>query len=107
MRGAEIDPLIGTTVGGRFVITRLVGEGWSSRVYVGEMRMGARSREIAIKVLCGARSADERVVARFRREVATLCALSHPATVEVYDFGTTDSGEHPAAAETVVSRCIQ
>jgi serine/threonine protein kinase len=86
------DPLLGRTLGGRFKIIKLIGEGGMGAVYVGEQALGAHSRKVAIKTLHAHLSRDEKIRTRFQREVGTLATLEHPNTVQVFDFGTTDDG---------------
>ena len=59
------DPLLGRTLGGKFKITKLIGEGGMGAVYVGEQRSGQHSRKVAIKTLHShlvARSEDPRAL---------------------------------------------
>jgi serine/threonine-protein kinase len=90
--GAEIppDPLLGMTLGGKYKIIRLLGEGGMGCVYHGEQPMGTTVRKVAIKTLHKHLSADPKIQARFEREVGTVAELQHPNTIQVFDFGTTD-----------------
>jgi len=45
-------------------------------------------REVALKLLHPHIAADERTVARFRREAQLTAQLAHPAIVPIYDFDT-------------------
>jgi len=49
-------------------------------------------RPCAIKLIAPDRAGDPRAMARFEREVRTTARLSHPNTVEIYDYGRTDDG---------------
>jgi serine/threonine protein kinase len=49
-------------------------------------------RPCAIKLIAQDRAGDPRAMARFEREVRTTARLSHPNTVEIYDYGRTDDG---------------
>jgi len=84
------DPLIGSTLGERYRILRVLGEGGMGRVYEAEHTL--IERRVAIKVLredfC--RRAD--VVERFRREAKSASRIGHPNIVDVLDFGETASG---------------
>lgn len=86
------DPFIGKLVGGRFRITRQLGEGGMGIVYEGEQQMGSVVRKVAVKTLHKHLSVDPSVAARFHRECGTIAQLEHPNTIKVYDFGTTDDG---------------
>ena len=100
------DPLIGRTLGGKFKIVKLIGEGGMGAVYVGEQALGQHTRKVAIKTLHAHLSRDEKVRVRFQREVGTLATLEHPNTVQVFDFGTTEDGVLYIVMEFVLGRSI-
>lgn len=81
------DALIGKVLVGRYRPTRLLGEGGMGRVYLAEQKMGAATRKVAIKTLHPEMSSDPQLVARFHRESETVIQLSHPNTIQFYDFG--------------------
>jgi serine/threonine protein kinase len=103
---APPDPLLGRTLGGKFKISKLIGEGGMGAVYVGEQALGQHTRKVAIKTLHQHLSRDEKIRVRFQREVGTLATLEHPNTVQVYDFGTTDDGVLYIIMEFVLGRSI-
>lgn len=76
------DPLVGTTLDGRFRVEELIGSGGMSNVYrATQLRV---NRDVAIKTLKV--QVDQPVYReRFQREIDLLCALSHPNIVTVYD----------------------
>jgi serine/threonine protein kinase len=88
----RFDPFIGTTVSGRYKITKLLGEGGMGAVYVGEQNIGGTVRKVAIKTLHAHLSKDPKILQRFERECATVAELQHPNTIQLYDFGKTDDG---------------
>jgi eukaryotic-like serine/threonine-protein kinase len=49
-------------------------------------------RQVALKVLRPDSAHDEYAIARFEREVRATTELTHPHTVRVFDYGTTDDG---------------
>ncbi|HET9956426.1 MAG TPA: serine/threonine-protein kinase [Polyangiaceae bacterium] len=98
------DPLIGQTIGGRFRVTGVLGEGGMGVVYVGEQHMGSNIRKVAIKTLHPHLSKDPSVLARFNRECGTVSQLEHPNTIKVYDFGSTADGTLYIAMEFVAGR---
>jgi serine/threonine-protein kinase len=61
-------------------------------VYEAEQLLGTSRRRVAVKTLHPHLSRDANIEARFRREVGTIAELEHPNTIQVYDFGTTESG---------------
>jgi serine/threonine-protein kinase len=86
-RAADEDPLIGKTVGGRYRITAVLGEGGMGRVYTGEQQMGTKVRKVAVKTLLAQFAKDPQTVGRFMREAGNVSELHHPNTIQVYDFG--------------------
>jgi len=92
MTEVATDAFIGRTVGGRFKIVKLLGEGGMGAVYQGEQNVGGTVRKVAIKTLHQHLSADPKIKQRFERECATVAELQHPNTIQLYDYGTTDDG---------------
>ncbi|MEO8874522.1 MAG: serine/threonine-protein kinase, partial [Polyangiaceae bacterium] len=84
--------LIGQNLGGRYTVVRLLGEGGMGAVYLGEQKLGQSLRKVAIKTLHPHLSHDPKILARFERECETVAELQHPNTIQVFDFGKTDSG---------------
>jgi serine/threonine-protein kinase len=82
------DPLLGTTVAGRFEVKALLGQGGMGAVYLA--RQPAVGREVALKVLHRHYAADETLVKRFEREVHLCAQLVHPNVVVVHDAGIAD-----------------
>ncbi len=74
---------------GQYTLEQLIGEGGMGKVY--KARHALLRRPTAVKVLDGQR-VDARAVARFEREVQLASSLTHPNTVEVYDYGRADDG---------------
>jgi eukaryotic-like serine/threonine-protein kinase len=93
--------LVGQTIGGRFRIMRVLGEGGMGVVYEAEQPMGSTVRRVAVKTLHAHLSHDPSVSARFHRECGTVAQLEHPNTIKVYDFGTTPDGTLYIAMEFV------
>ena len=87
-----IDPLPGQTLGGKYRVVRLLGEGGMGAVYEGEQQLGTAKRKVAVKTLHPHLSRDPKIQARFEREVGTIAELEHPNTIQVYDFGSTPDG---------------
>ena len=83
----ESDPLIGKVLMHRYRVSKLLGEGGMGKVYLAEQKMGTATRNVAIKTLHPELSNDGQLVARFHRECETVVELSHPNTVQFYDFG--------------------
>ena len=71
---------------GEYTLERLIGEGGMGKVY--RARHAFLRRPAAIKLLVG-KEADRETVARFEREVQITSTLSHPNTIQIYDYGRT------------------
>jgi serine/threonine protein kinase len=86
-RQVELLELIGTTLGNKYKLERLLGAGGMGGVYAGRPLAGGG--EVAIKVLSVADPASrERIAARFAREARAVSALSCPHIVTVVDAGS-------------------
>ncbi|HEY0191046.1 MAG TPA: serine/threonine-protein kinase, partial [Kofleriaceae bacterium] len=83
------DPLCGTWLDDRFLIEQRIATGGFGAVYRGKDRDG---RPVALKVLHGWLTSDARMIARFRREGATLTQLHSPHTVRTLAVGETADG---------------
>jgi serine/threonine-protein kinase len=82
------DPLIGVVVADRYRIKEPIGRGGMGVVYrVEHARIG---KLMALKLLTGELTRDPQQVARFKREAQLVSRLSHPNTVQVFDFGASD-----------------
>jgi len=81
---------------GAYRIERAIGEGGMSDVYLA--RHAYLKRLAAVKVLKPHLATDE-AVTRFKREAQLCSQLSHPNTVEVFDYGTTREGRWYYAME--------
>jgi eukaryotic-like serine/threonine-protein kinase len=82
------DPLIGVVVAERYRIKEPIGRGGMGVVYrVEHARIG---KLMALKLLTGELTRDPQQVARFKREAQMVSRLSHPNTVQVFDFGASE-----------------
>src|ERR1051326_6592481 len=102
----DTNKLIGTTIGGKYAVVKLLGEGGMGCVYEAQQKLGDTIRKVAIKTLHEHLSHDPKILARFEREVGTVAALTHPNTIQVYDFGKTDQGVLYIAMEFVQGRSV-
>jgi serine/threonine-protein kinase len=87
-RGA--DPMLGTTVAGRFTVLACLGTGSMGAVY--RARQEAVGRDVALKIVRPDRTYDPEAKRRFEREARATSALSSRHTVTVFDFGEAESG---------------
>jgi len=89
---------------GQYEIEREIGEGGMSHVYLA--RHLTLKRPAAVKVLKPHLATDE-AVERFRREAQLCSQLTHPNTVEVFDYGTTREGRWYYAMEYLEGASIE
>ena len=78
----------GQKINDRYEVIRSIGEGGMANVYLGYDTI--LDRNVAIKVLRGDLSNDEKFVRRFQREALSASSLAHPNIVEMYDVGEDD-----------------
>jgi hypothetical protein len=85
-----LDPLIGKTIAGCYVIEDMIGEGGMSTVY--RARHKLVDRPCAIKVMNPVLATDANVRERFRREARSTQTIAHPNVIEIFDQGEMDDG---------------
>ncbi len=94
----------GQKINDRYEIVRTIGEGGMANVYLGYDTI--LDRNVAIKVLRGDLSNDEKFVRRFQREALSASSLSHPNIVEMYDVGE-DNGLYYIVMEYVEGKTLK
>ena len=67
-----------------------IGSGGMGEVHLAEHRL--LKRPCAIKLIRPERAGDPRSLERFEREVQAMARLTHPNTVEIFDYGHTEDG---------------
>ena len=83
--------LIGTTLGGKYLIEDILGEGTTGWVY--RAVQFPLNREVAVKVMRPAKGESlPSAAARFTREAEVIGRLEHPNTIVIFDFGATADG---------------
>jgi len=75
---------VGTVLGGRYRVVRLIGRGGMGSVY--EAVQIDLERPVAVKVLNPELAGDAEGIRRFQREAKAAAALAHPSIVQVTDF---------------------
>jgi serine/threonine-protein kinase len=91
------DPMVGMTVGERYVLLDRLGHGASGTIYRAE-HVTLR-RKVAVKVLHHELSRDDLAIERFRREATTVGQIENDHIVEIFDFGRTGDGRLYLAME--------
>ena len=94
----------GQKINERYEIIRSIGEGGMANVYLGYDEI--LDRNVAIKILRGDLSNDEKFVRRFQREALSASSLSHPNIVEIYDVGE-DNGLYYIIMEYVEGKTLK
>jgi len=84
------DPLIGTLINNRYRIQAKIAVGGFGSIYRAIQTIN--NRRVAIKVMHEELSADQHLVARFRREAVALCSLRDAHTVTTYELDQTPDG---------------
>jgi tRNA A-37 threonylcarbamoyl transferase component Bud32 len=75
---------------GQYEIDHPLGKGGMGQVYLAHHAM--LRRPTAIKLLRAENARNLRAQARFQREVQLSCQLTHPNTIEIFDYGRTPEG---------------
>ncbi len=87
------DPWIGLLVAGRYRVLERVARGGMGAIYRAEQQ--PLGRIVALKTLLPhVAQSDQVAEQRFLREAATCARLTHPNTVTVFDYGTTEVAGH-------------
>ena len=76
---------IGSTVGGKYTLARVIGSGGMGAVY--EAKNSWTRRRVAIKVLLAEHAKRADVIDRFTREARATTEIAHPNIVDVLDMG--------------------
>jgi tRNA A-37 threonylcarbamoyl transferase component Bud32 len=79
-----VDELVGKTLDGRYLITRVLGRGGMGKVYEAD-HIGLGKR-VAVKLISDA-DVDRDVRARFRQEARAASKIAHEHVVQIFDVG--------------------
>jgi len=94
----------GQKINDRYEIIKSIGEGGMANVYLAYDTI--LDRRVAVKVLRGDLSNDEKFVRRFQREALSASSLSHPNIVEMYDVGE-DNGIYYIIMEYIEGKTLK
>ena len=88
---------------GAYILGDRIGEGGSANIYLASHDL--LKRPTAVKLLKPTRATDE-MVARFQREAQLASQLTHPNTVEIFDYGLAPDGTFYYAMEYLEGKTI-
>ena len=94
----------GQKISDRYEIIKSIGEGGMANVYLAYDTI--LERNVAVKVLRGDLSTDEKFVRRFQREALQAARITHENIVDVYDVGE-DNGEYYIVMEYVEGKHLK
>ncbi len=77
---------------GQYRLRRRLGAGGMGEVYLAEHQL--LKRPCALKLIRLGLESGPKALERFEREVRLTATLSHPNTVEIYDYGRTEDGTY-------------
>ncbi len=95
---------IGRSLGGRYQIEALLGQGGMSAVY--KATDPNLKRVVAIKLIHSHLSTDKQFIQRFEEEAAAVASLRHPNIIQVYDYNS-DEDTHYMVLEFVPGETLQ
>jgi serine/threonine-protein kinase len=82
--------LIGTTLSGRYLVTRKVGQGGMGAVYEATHTM--IGKRVAVKVLLDKYARREAIMQRLEQEARLASSCQNEHIIDITDFGTTEDG---------------
>ncbi len=86
----KVDPLLGTTIDDRYLITDVLGEGGMGTVY--SVKHRTLDRTFALKAMRADLAQEPELAERFIREAKATAAIKHPNIVSITDFGALQNG---------------
>jgi serine/threonine-protein kinase len=97
--------ITGKEIAGRYRIVKKLGEGGMGAVYRGEQI--SLKRAVAVKLLRPELGSNPLILRRFNAEAEAVAKLSHPNTVNIFDFGQDADGSLFIAMEYIEGRSLR
>ena len=88
----DVEPLVGSTLGGRYLIRRKLGHGGFGVVYLASDEK-MLSRSVVVKALLEGEVKNEWTVRKFKQEIEALARIDHPSIVGIFDVGELADGK--------------
>src|SRR6185369_5153094 len=89
--GSTSDNLLGTTIGGRYLIESALPHGGMSQVYLAsDLRL--QSQRVVLKILASTLIENAYAQQKFDQEVEALLRMAHSGVVRVQDRGELEDG---------------
>ncbi len=101
----EAPSLIGREIAGRYRVQAKLGEGGMGAVYKAEQI--SLKRQCAVKLLRPEVAGSQMLLRRFNAEAELVAKLSHPNTVNIYDFGQDSDGTLFIAMEFIEGKSLR
>jgi serine/threonine-protein kinase len=86
----QLSEVIGQTLGGRYLVTRKIGQGGMGAVY--EATHTLIGKRVAVKVLLEKYAQREAIVKRLKQEAQLASSVGNEHIIDITDFGTTEDG---------------
>ncbi|HEX8335258.1 MAG TPA: serine/threonine-protein kinase, partial [Pyrinomonadaceae bacterium] len=83
--------LVGSLLGGRYLVEQEIGAGGISAVYLAR-DLQVLGRKVVVKVLLEEFERDNYVIQKFRQEAEALSRVDHPNVVTIHDRGEMEGG---------------
>jgi len=101
----EASRLLGKTIGGKYTVQSVIGQGGMAVVYLAFDNL--IERPVVIKVMQAWLSNDDRANERFKRECQLTAQLSHPNIIRVFDGGLLNNHEPYLVMEYVAGESLR
>ena len=99
-----MDPLIGQTILGRYLVMERLGQGRMGPVY--RVEQVSMKRAVALRMLKEELASDDRVVAAFQAAARGMARLNSRHIMRIYDFDQTETGRVFISMEYVAGESL-